>query len=183
MTFKPVLVRTRCNSCVRYVQGVKDSTLPRPRDMGKQTVFNRVVLRAISRVMGDTDRNLDPVDEALQVFFEDIVPGVVAPSAIAQQQNRLRVGVGVLAVPLPPQLQAVAGQFAGVMAEAERDVAEIPFEVIQAVRDHHARSTSQEIMVERLHHSRGVQRALAPKLPNTSFFFVSILRIGSSESK
>ena len=83
-------------------------------------MFDRVVLRAMRRVVGHANRDAEPIDQPLQVFLEDVMSRVVAASAVAQEQNRLGPGVGPDAVSSPPQLEAVARELAGVVTGGER---------------------------------------------------------------
>ena len=106
-------------------------------DMGEQTMLNRVVLGTVRRIVSDSDRNLDLVDQALQVFLEDVVAIAVAPSTIAEQENLLGVRVRTLAVPTPSGVKTVAGEFAGVVAQAEGHVPDIPPQIVEPVWDHH----------------------------------------------
>ena len=98
-------------------------------------MFDRVVFRAIGRVMRHANRNLDLVDQALQILLENIMSHVVAAASVAQQQDRLCPRVGGLSIAPPPQQNTVASEFARVVAEAQGDMAEVAFAIVQTVRN------------------------------------------------
>ena len=116
MTFNPVR-SSPSKACCDDVECAKHHAGPGACDMRKKAVFNRVVLRAMRRIMRYTNRNVDPVDQSLQVFLENVMTTVIASSAVAQQQNRLGVGVRPLAVPLPPHAEAVASELTRVVTD------------------------------------------------------------------
>src|SRR4051794_33859099 len=76
--------------------------------------------------------------------------GAVAAPAVAEQQDRTRPGIGRPPLTLPPSLEAVAGELAGVVTGPEVHVALVPLHVVEAVRDDHARGEAGEVVVERL---------------------------------
>ena len=65
------------------------------------------------------DLDPDPIDQPLQVLLEQVLAGAIAPATVAQQQYRGRSGVERPAPDLPPPLDAVAGELAGVVAGAQ----------------------------------------------------------------
>ena len=73
----------------------------------------------------------------------------VAAAAIAQEQDRRGVGVAALADAVPVPAQAVAGELAGVVTQAEVEVAAVASQIVDAVRNDHARRPTGEVVVER----------------------------------
>ena len=122
-------------------------------------MFDRIVLRAVRRIVRHSNRHADRVHEVLQVFFEQMMPAVVAAATIAQQQDRRRARVGTKPVPSPPQLETVARELARVVAEAERDVADIALQIVQAVRNDFALGEAGKVVVENGVGSIGVSAA------------------------
>jgi hypothetical protein len=61
--------------------------------MGKETVFDGIVLRTVGRIMRNA--NFDPklIGEALQVLFKEVVTGTVTPAPIAQHQDGGSAGI------------------------------------------------------------------------------------------
>ena len=72
---------------------LKDDSLASARDVREDAVFDRVVLRAIRRVVSHS--NLDPqsIGQTLQLCLEDVTVRRIAATAIGQNQQprRLRV--------------------------------------------------------------------------------------------
>ena len=62
----------------------KDHSLTGVGYMGKQAVLNRIVLGAIGWVMSNADFDPKLIDQFLEVFFEDVMMGVVTATAITQ---------------------------------------------------------------------------------------------------
>ena len=108
--------RNAAQALPHNLERAKDQAGPGPRDMRKQTMFDRVVLRAIGRIVGHANRNAERVDQPLQILFEDVMPAIVAAAAVAQQQDRRGPRIGPRAVPLPPQAKTVASELARVVA-------------------------------------------------------------------
>ena len=117
--------------------------------MGKEAAFDRIVLRAVARVVSHSDFNSQVVDELLQVLFEKILCRRIASATIAQQENGPSVRVASVADTLPVPVEAVAGEFARVVAQADVDMAAIAKEVVDAVRNNHTGSPTGKVMVKR----------------------------------
>jgi len=129
------------------LQCVEDHPATHPGQMREQPVLNRVVLRAVRRVMGHANLDAHPVRQLLEVFLEEIDGRAVAPAAIAQNQQFLGLGVVGLAFLVPPRRDAVTGQFAGVVAGIEVDEALVLPHIVETVGDHCARPCAAEVMV------------------------------------
>ena len=138
--------------------------------------------------MGDAQFDLQAVRQSLQVFLEQVVRGAVASAAIAQDQQARRGGVSRAAVRLPPQSEAVAAEFARVVAGVQIEVGVLARQIVDAVRNQFAVSRAGEIVVECFDGLLGVGLAGAVKVPqhvgpqgrakSSVFFFVSMLMIG-----
>ena len=107
------------------------------------------------------------VHQFLQVVFEEVLIGGVAATAVAQQQDRGRGGIAALADAVPVPAQAVAGELAGVVTEADVDVATIAGQIVDAVRDDQTRGPTGEVVVERAEGLLRPHAALAIELSQT----------------
>lgn len=82
------------------------------------------------------------------VLFEEVLGGGVAAPAVTEQQNRGGMGIAPLADALPVPAQAVASELAGVVTEAEVEVAPVAGKIVEAVGNDHARGPTGEVRVE-----------------------------------
>lgn len=105
--------------------------------------------------MRHADRYGDVVHHALEVFLKQMLVTTVAATTIAQEQDRRGVWVQTLAVTVPKQPQAVAGEGGGVPAEPHMYPALIAGEIVDAMRDDHTSGQTGEIMI------KGFERLLA----------------------
>ena len=83
------------------MEGIKQDSLTGSGDMAEQATFDRIELRAIRRIMGHTDRDLQGVDELLEVFLEQMLVTTVAAPAITQEQDRGGVWVETPTIAVP----------------------------------------------------------------------------------
>ncbi|ESQ07985.1 MAG: hypothetical protein N838_35945 [Thiohalocapsa sp. PB-PSB1] len=67
--------------------------------MGKETLFDGIVLRTVGRIMSSA--NFDPklIGEALQVLFKEVVTGTVTPPP--SHSTRMEVALGQCRLGLP----------------------------------------------------------------------------------
>ena len=93
---------------------MKHDPLASACDVGKETVFDRVVCGTRGRIVRDSNGDFDSVHKSLKVFLKDVMPIVVAAPTVAEEKDFAGIRVGPLAVPTPPTKEAVAGEFAGV---------------------------------------------------------------------
>src|SRR6266446_4416145 len=98
-------------------------------------MLDRIVFGGIGGIMGHANLQAHAVAEALEVLLEQVLGSAVAAAAIAKQQQGFGLGPGGVSLGGPPLENAVTGKFAGVIADAEVDVAPIAFEIVQSVRD------------------------------------------------
>jgi len=82
--------------------------------MGKETSLNRIVLRAVRRIVGHANRQPDRIAQTLQVVFENVLAGRIATAAVAGQQNRSCIAVALLSDPIPVPPKTVTGELGGV---------------------------------------------------------------------
>src|SRR5206468_11048304 len=102
---------------------------------------------------------------------EQVLRGAVAPTAVAQDQQALCLGIGGAAVFLPPQSDAVTAQFAGVVGGVEMDGGMLARQVVDAVRDQLALTGAAEIVAEGFDGLLGVGWAGAMKIPQQFLLF------------
>ena len=100
-------------------------------------MFDRVVLRTIGRIVRDSNGDFNSVHEPLKIFLEDVVTVVVAATTITEEKDLAGIGIGSHAVSTPPVEEAVTGEFAGVMAATQRDVAHVTTEIEKTMGDDH----------------------------------------------
>src|SRR6266545_369121 len=126
----------------------EDHPTTRAGQMREQPMLNRVVLGGGRRVVRHPDLNPNPIDQPLQVLLEQVLASTVAATAIAQQQDRGRSGIERSSPTDPPALDAVTGELAGVVTDAQVHVPIIALHIVQPVRDHHTRGGAGEVMIE-----------------------------------
>src|SRR3990172_5157440 len=153
------------------VEGVEDDSLAGSGNVGEHAMFDRVVLRAIRRIVRYAQLQPQAIRQPLEVFLEQVLLGAVAPATIAQDQQAFGLGVGRAAMLLPPQRHAVAAQFARVVAGVQVDVRVLVRQVINAVRDELALARTAEVMVEGLDGLRRKGLAGAVKIPQQFLLF------------
>jgi len=78
-----------------------------------------------------------------------MVARAVASPTITQYQDRCRFGVVQTAIVIPPVAETVTGKFAGIMACAQLNIADIEAYIIEAVRNDDAFSKATKIMIIR----------------------------------
>ncbi len=82
VTFNPVVVYKLPGN----VERMKHHTLTSSGNVWKQAMFNRIVFRAIRRIVRDVDFQAQVVGQSLQGFFENMAIGGIAATAITQNQ-------------------------------------------------------------------------------------------------
>ena len=151
VTRNPVVVCAFSISHFTNATLLEDHPLTGTSQVAEQPVLDRVVLRAIRRVVRHPDLHPHPSDQPLQVLLEQVRGWRCCcppPSHSSRIDGRPRVQRPP--VTLPPALDAVAGELAGVVAGAQVHVAAVALHVVQPVRDDHARGGTGEVVVERL---------------------------------
>lgn len=119
--------------------------------MGKQAVFDGVVLGAVRWVVRDTDIQAKATGKFLQRLLEYMpVGGIAAPATLQQQQA---TGMGVVFNPVlhPPVRNAVTAELAGVAAGVEVHVPLVARQVIESMWDQLANARAGEVMIKRLY--------------------------------
>src|ERR1035437_8339287 len=90
---------------------------------------------------------------------------LVAPAAIAQPEDRRGVRITAPADPVPVPAEAVAGEVAGVVDQADVEVGAAARQAVDAVRNDHAGGPTGEVVVEGLERPLGPGTTLAIELP------------------
>ena len=114
--------------------------------------------------MGHANLDAKPVRKFLKVLFEQVHGRAVAAAAIAQHQQFLGLGIVGPAMPLPPRLETVTGQFAGIVAGIQVNEALVLPHIIEAAWDHHACSSAAEIVIVGLDGFLRVDRAITVEI-------------------
>ena len=92
----------------------------------------------------------------MQVEFEEVLSRRVAAPRVTQPEDRCGVGVTLLADAVPKPAEAIASERAGVVAQADVDVAQVASHIINSVRDDHTGGPTGEVVIE------GWKRLLSP---------------------
>jgi hypothetical protein len=75
------------NQLAGNLDSTQHDALERSRNVTEQAVFDRVVLRATRRVVGNADVTVQSPGQLAEVLFEPVMPVAIAPSAVAQHQQ------------------------------------------------------------------------------------------------
>ena len=134
-------------------------------------MLDRIVLGAVRRIVGHPQLQLQTVRQLLQVFLEQVLRGTVAATTVAQNQQALGLGIGRMAMLLPPRRNAVAAQFPGVVAGVQVDVGVLTAQVVDAVGDQLALAVTHKIMVEGLDRLLGIADAGTMKIAEQFLLF------------
>ncbi len=78
-------------------------------DVAEQTMFDRVVSRAVRGLVRHTNVHTDPFGKPTQTLAESWKPIAIATAAIRQDEQAIRIRVAILPHPLPPSLNTVDG--------------------------------------------------------------------------
>ena len=105
------------------------------------------------------------------MILEHVTIGSVAAAAVAQQKHASRVGISGPAMHFPPEAETVAGEPTGVVAESQIQVAQIAFDVVEAVRIDHAERGAGKIVVQSFLGLLRVESALPEQQPQEFLMF------------
>lgn len=141
-------------------------------------MLDRVVLRRVRGVMRHPNLQAELLHELFEVGFEQIRACTIAPTPIAQEQERLSIGIEGLPVSLPPLAETITREFTGIMARPQGHVAVIPLQIIQAMGNDDPLSEAGKVMIPGFYRGLRIQRPRTIKIANQLFFFVSMLRTG-----
>lgn len=78
--------------------------------MAEIAVFDWIAFAAIGWVVSYSQIHPQTICQPLQVKIEDMMPSVVAASAVTQKQHRLGTAVEAIAVAMPPSGNALDGK-------------------------------------------------------------------------
>ena len=87
--------------------------------MWKEAMLNGVVLGCVGRVVRYPDFQAQPVGQLLETVLEDVTCGGVAATPVTEQQDRRGSGIMPLPNGFPPVGDAVAGETARVVTDAQ----------------------------------------------------------------
>ena len=128
--------------------------------VGEEAVLDGVELGAVRGVVHDKDSHSDAVGEIHEVLLDDSVSAGVGAAPVAEDDEHRRVRVEALQVSVPYPLDVVADEAGGVVAGANREVARVVCQVVDAVWHNHAVGESLEVVVESLGRGRAVHLAV-----------------------
>lgn len=69
--------------------------------MREESTFNRIVLRAVRRIVSDANLQTDRLAESAEVVFENVLVCRIAATAITGQKNRSCLWIALLANSIP----------------------------------------------------------------------------------
>jgi hypothetical protein len=141
--------------------------------MGKEAVLDRVMLRAVGRIMRHPDIQSQPSGEVLQRLLEHLSVGGVAASAIAEQQQATGVRKVLAAMLAPPVGDTIAAKCTGVVTGVEVEIPVVPRYVITPMGNQFAFPRAGKIMVEDLDGRLGVGMTVSRTIPE-QFLFLGV---------
>lgn len=159
------------------LQGHQRSSAPVAGDLGEEPVLDGVEFGAIRKIMNDKKPHAQSVGKIHKILLDDSV-GVgagVRSSAIAQDDKRVCIRILPVQVVSPYPCDIVAGEPGGVVAGTQSQVANVPGDIIYAVRDNLSVGEGGRIVVQSLERTVGPCFALPLEVPGISFFLVSML--------
>ena len=133
-------------------------------------MLNRVMLRAVRRIVRYTDFQSKLITQLLQSLLEHIPIAGITTAAIAKYQQIQSLRIMLAAMLFPPMRNAVATKLAGIMAGIEVDITFVPSQIVDAMRNQSAFTRAGKIVIQSFHSSLGMRTALAGKIPNQLLF-------------
>jgi hypothetical protein len=98
-------------------------------------MFDRVVLRAMRRIVRGMHRQASQIGKMLQVVLESNGTTAAAASAVEQRQYLVSAAIPVNSVMFPPVKHAINDEVRGVVTRTEMHVSFVPPHVVDAVRE------------------------------------------------
>lgn len=144
----------------------EDDALAHACEMRKQAMLDRVVFGRIRRIVCDADRHAYLLHDLCQVLFEQIGACAIAPTSIAQEQERIGLSIDGASVVMPPLASAITGKCTRVMARAQSDIAMILPQIVNSVGNDDPFGQTWKVMIERLNGFLGIQGAWAIEIAN-----------------
>lgn len=111
------------------------------------------------------------VRQVFQGVLEDVAIARIAAAAIAEQEHGRRLRVMNQTIMLPGMSDAVAGEFAGVVADAQVDVPVVAAHVVQSVRMDDSLGVGREVVIECMDDFLGVGVPFAEKVAEVFLLF------------
>ena len=149
---------------------MKHDALAGPCDVGKQAVFDGVVLGAVRWVVRDTNIQAQSIRQFPKRLLEDMPVGGIAAPATLQQQQATGMGVVFNLVLHPPVRNAVTAKLAGVAAGVEVHVRLVARQVIESMWDQLANACAGEAMIEHLYGGLRMGMAAFAEVADQLFF-------------
>ena len=104
-------------------------------------------------------------------MLENVAIARIAAASIAKQEDGRRVPVVNQAIMLPGMSNAVASEFAGVVADAQVDVPMVAAHVVESVRMNDSLSIGREVVIKGVHDFLGVGVPFAVKIAEPFLLF------------
>ena len=79
-------------------------------------MLDGIILGTVGWIVTDANFHPQPIGQALQILFEDVVAGTVATASITKHQQLGRVGVVASTLRVKPQLDTFTGELGGIFA-------------------------------------------------------------------
>ena len=85
-------------------------------------MLNGIVLGTVWRIVGDSDFQHQPGGESLKCLFEYVMVAGIAASAVAENQQAVRIWILPAAVLVPPVVDTITKQVAGIVAHIQINI-------------------------------------------------------------
>lgn len=134
-------------------------------------MLNRIVLRAVRRIVRQPNLHLNPGRQLLQMVFEHVSTRRITAAPIAQNQNRSRVRIRLSPIVFPPMTDAVAGEETRVVARSQVDVADVSDGIVEAVRINYALGRCRKVVIQSDDRLLSVQSPRAKQIADKLLLF------------
>ena len=139
--------------------------------LGEEPVLDGVELGTVRRVVHDKDFHPDTVCETHQVLLDDAMAAGVGATAVTENHKHTGFRIEGLEVAVPHTFDVVADKLGGVVAGADREVAGVAGDVVDAVRHNHSAGEGLEVMVVDLGRRCAVNPSVAFEVPDHLLLF------------
>ena len=151
------------------LQRIKQHARADAAQMRKQTTLDRIVFRAVTRVVGHTNGHLRAVGNQLKIVLEKILAGRVAAAAIKQQQHAARLRIRLLSDAIPVPLNTVARELRRITRQTKIYVPAVANQIVDAVRNQHAFGPRRKVVIKRTKRSVTTHPTRAEQLAQMLF--------------
>ena len=132
------------------VDAGEEHALTGPREMRKQAMLERVVLRSVRWIVRHTNLPARLWRDLCESRFAQIGARAVAPTPSTQEQQRGRRRLQGSPVRRPPLAEAVTGKCTRVRARPQGDIALLLLHLVEPMRDDHSLGKAREVMIQSL---------------------------------